>query len=228
MLVGFGASVTTATYSSERFDRLGDLVRTGHGRGAAGDLVWVLRRNGRLHGLDPTDGAVAIEGRVPRGASHMVAHDDALWVACGRNRRLVRVDPHTGRAGAAVELPQQVRCMSVTGNTLLAGCANKLSPRQGWLHTIDLSSQQVVATAELSGQPRAIAADRNAAWIACGRGIDRKGTIDRVDPGGGAATSWWTTSWTVGDLVLTGDTLLASMSLELATPLAADGFSGGN
>jgi len=198
----------------------------------AGDLIWVLRKNGRLYGLEPASGEVVVEGRLPRGASHMAAHDDALWVSCGRDRRVARFDPGRGQLSAEIQLDQPVRCLIAAGGNLLVGCARTLSRSQGWLHAIDCRAERVTATVPLPNQPRAIAVDGETAWVACGRWLDREGTIERVDMGSCKVTEWRATSWAVGSLALIDDILLASMSLELAVPFAggeiiAGGGGGG-
>lgn len=202
------------------------------GRGAtalatAEGLIWVLRESGRLLGLEPAGGTVAIEGRVPRGAGHMVAHGGALWVSCSRDRRLVRFDPLTGQSGTELAFPQPIRRLIVTEDALLAGCTRRLSPKRGWLHTVDTATQRITSTVELPGGPRAIACDAQTAWVACGTGVDRKGTIERIDRGSSARTTWRATDWAVGDLALLDGRLLAAMSLALAVPTTSGEFVGG-
>lgn len=190
-------------------------------------VIWVLRRNGRLYGLDPASGEVATERKVPRGASHMIAHDGMLWISCGRDRRLVCFDPGIGRIGAGIQLPQRIRCLALTEDALLVGCARSLSRGRGWLHTIDGPEQRVVSAAELPGRPRAIVAKDGMAWVACGSGLmGREGTIERVDLHSGKAIEWRATEWKVSDLALIDEELLASMHLEFMVP-ASDGGGGG-
>jgi hypothetical protein len=156
----------------------------------------------------------------------MVAHDDALWVSCGRDRRVARFDPERGQLSAEIQLDQRIRCLIAAGSTLLAGCARTVSFNKGWLHAIDCRTEQVVSTTDLPSQPRAIAVDGETAWVACGRWLYREGTIERVDLGSCQVTEWRATSWAVGGLALVDDVLLASMSLELAVPADAGNFVG--
>ncbi|MEX0972161.1 MAG: hypothetical protein WDZ46_02745 [Solirubrobacterales bacterium] len=201
------------------------------GRGAAdiavvSDIVWVLRRNGRLVGVERASGEIAAEGRVPRGAAHMIAHDDKLWISCRRGRTLALFDPQAGGTTAEVPLPRRIRCLAIAGDTLYAGCARHLSPSHGWLYAIDCRLRQVVAPAELPGQPRAIVAGGGEVWVACGKGLERKGKILRVEPGSGQASEWSTTDWTVGSLALSEGALLASMCLEVPVPVVGPHFGG--
>lgn len=133
------------------------------------------------------------------------------------NRQTKRRDP-ARQPGDAVD---------ATEDTLIVGCARTLSPGQGWLHTIDLPTRRIASTVELPSQPRAIAVDGRTAWVACGRGPVREGTIERVDLEDDRVTQWRETNWAISDLALLEDILLASMSLELAVPVASGEFVGG-
>ncbi len=160
-----------------------------------------------------------MEGEVPRGAGHMIVRSDKLWVSCDRDRRVACFDPEMGRTGAEIQLSQRITCLALTGSALLVGCARCLSPKRGWLHTVDYLSEEVVSTAELPGQPRAIVGEGETAWVACGSRFGREGTIERVNLGNGEAIVWRVTEWKVSDLALVDDELLAAMSLQLAVPM---------
>lgn len=181
----------------------------------AGETIWVLRRNGRLDGLDPASGEVAREGKVPRGASHMLARDGKLWVSCGRDRRVIRFDPETGRADAEIRFPQRIECLALAADGLLVGCGGILPLKRGRLHRIERPEQGIASTVELLGKPRGIAAEDGTAWVARSSGVGREGAIDRVDLGSGEVAEWRATEWRVSDLALVGEELLASMYLEL-------------
>jgi streptogramin lyase len=215
--------LSPAAQHAEGVARLG---RAATAIAVTGGMIWVLRRNGRLYGLDPASGEVAMEGKVPRGAGHMIAHDGMLWVSCARDRRVVCFDPGIGRIGAEIQLPQRIKCLALAGDALLVGCARSFSKR-GRLRTIDCADQRVVLTAGLPGQPRAIVGEDAMAWVACGSGLlGREGTIERVDLRRGEVIEWRATEWKVSDLALIDEGLLASMHLELAVP-ATDGGGGG-
>jgi streptogramin lyase len=194
----------------------------------AGDLIWALRRSGRLFGLEPASGEVAIEGKIPGGARHIVARSGALWASCDRGRRLVLFNPETGKCDGDVQLNQPVRCLAILGGALHAGCGRMRSPKRGWLHTIDCSTERLASTIELPGQPRAMVCGLDKVWVACGNGLSREGTIERIDIASGQTTTWRTTDWIVSSLALSDDTLFASMSLELAMPVfGGQGILGG-
>ncbi|HEU4906001.1 MAG TPA: hypothetical protein VFT19_07785 [Solirubrobacterales bacterium] len=201
------------------------------GRGAADiavveDMVWVLRRNGRLLGVERASGEIAAEGKVPRGAAHMTANGDVLWISCRRGRTLALFDPQAGRTTTEIPLPRRIRCLAIAGDTLYAGCARHRSPGRGWLYAIDSRLHQVISTAELPGQPRAITADGGEIWIACGKSLERESKILRVDAGSGQASEWWTTDWTVGSLAISDGVLLASMSIEVPVPVVGPHLGG--
>lgn len=203
------------TQQAEGVSRLG---RKATAIAVVGDLIWVLRKNGRLCGLEPVSGEVVAESKLPRGANHMVANDNALWVSCGRNRRVLRFNPERNELSAEIRLDQRIRCLVADDGMLLAGCARPFSRDEGWLHAIDCRTERVVSTARLPSQPRAIAADGKTAWVACGKGLDRDGTIERVDVDSGQSAEWRATDWAISSLALVDNVLLASMSLELAVP----------
>jgi hypothetical protein len=182
---------------------------------AAGGLVWILHRGGRLAGVEPANGETVAECRLPRPAMCMTGGDDGLWVACGGGRRLARVDLHGAVAAVQIELPQRATCLAPAGDRLLAGCRRILA-RWGSLLEIDRVEPRVVATTALQAAPRALAVqDPSTAWIACGRGRVREGTIEQVDLPSGAVTERWTTDWPVSDLALFDGTLLAAMSISV-------------
>lgn len=151
----------------------------------------------------------------------MVANDGKLWMSCNRDRRVVCLDPEVGQIRAEIRLPQRIRCLALAGGLLLVGCARSLPSNRGWLHTIDCRDQRIASTAELPGQPRAIAGDGKVAWVACGSGlgIGREGTIERVGLRGAEVIQWWVTEWRVSDLAVIDDELLALMSLDLWVPM---------
>lgn len=191
----------------------------------AGGLIWVLRRKGRLIALEPASGEIEMECRVPRFARDMASVEDELWISCGRGRRAVRVDPATATIAAEVPLAHRARCLAPGDGSLLVGCARAIPQRKGWLTLLDRERGEVVSTFELPSQPRAIVADGGTAWVACGLDWTREGTIERVDLDTGETVTWYSTDWAVSDVALSGDTLLAAVSLSAnapSGPLAGD------
>lgn len=203
----------------------------------AAGLIWVLHRSGRLTALEPATGTVEVESRVPRFARDMVAVEDELWISCGRGRRAVRVDPATAEVEVEVGLPPRARCLAPGGRTVLVGCARALPQRKGRLIVLDRERCEIAATFELASQPRAIVSDGSTAWVACGVDWTREGTIERVDLDTGETMTWYSTDWAISDLALSGDTLLAAVSLSANAPsgplagdfphMAGGGFGGG-
>lgn len=206
------------------------IARLGRGAtsvAAAGGLVWALRRNGRLDGLELASGEIMASTRVPGRAFHAAGSATALWVSCRGGRRLVRVDPRSGLVEAEIELPNRASCLAAGDDGVLVGSAPCFRSARGWLHTIDWQGRQVASTVELSSRPRAIAAADGAAWIACSGKWSREGVIERVDLEAGRAAPWVETGWAVSDLAVSGDVLLASMSLVTPVPVLGPGYYGG-
>lgn len=77
----------------------------------------------------------------------------------------------------------------------------------------------------LPSAPRAITADADNLWVACGRRGNRKSSIFRVDPKSGDTSPWAETDWTIYDLAIAEDDLIAVTGLTLAGPAA--GMAGG-
>lgn len=209
------------------------VARLGRGSKAlavAGGLVWIVRGNGRLDGVEPASGETAVEARVPGGVLHAAGGDTALWVSCHGGGRLARLDPRSGLVEAEIELPDRAQCLAAADSGVLVGGARRLRHRRGWLHAVGWQEGQIVSTVGLPSQPRAIAAGPDSIWVACGRGWSREGTIERVDLGAATATPWVETGWTVSDLAVSGDLLLAAMSLVPVVPIYdgdAVGVGGG-
>lgn len=203
----------------------------------AAGLVWVLHRSGRLTALEPATGTIEVESRVPRFARDMVTVEGRLWISCGRGRRVVSVDPATAEVGAEVALPPRARCLAPGDGSVLVGCARSLPLQRGRLIKLDSASSGIAATFELPSQPRAIVARGSVAWVACGLDWTREGSIERVDLDSGETTTWYETDWAISDLALSGDTLLAAVSLSANAPsgplagdfphMAGGGFGGG-
>lgn len=190
----------------------------------AGGLVWVLHRDGGLAGVEPPNGEIVVECKLPRPSRLMTGDDDGLWIACRSGGRLARVDPSDGLVAADIELPQRANCLALAGNRLFAGCRRALA-RRGSLLAIDCAEARVVATSALPTGPRAIVAQSSStAWVACGGRLAREGTIQQVDLPSETVTERWKTDWQVSDLDLSHGILLATMSIGLGGYLGDGDF----
>jgi hypothetical protein len=198
----------------------------------AGGLVWALRRNGELVAVEPAGGEGTRRGKVPRPASGMASDGDRLWIIGRRGREVLSVDATTGKVDGEAPLPHRARRVAAADGKLLVGLARASSRRHGCLGLVDSEAGQVTAMIDLPGRPRAIAADGDRAWVACGVGRAREGTIERVDLRSGAVLTWRATDWPVSDIAITQGALVAAMgisSLPAEASLVGHGmYTGGD
>jgi hypothetical protein len=79
------------------------------------------------------------------------------------------------------------------------------------------------AVHELPNAPRAIAAGRGHLWGACGRRGDKASTVVRLDPTSGEMAPWAETDFTIHDLALAGDELIAACRLRVSIDVGGGG-----
>lgn len=189
----------------------------------SGGSVWVLREKGRLVRVEPATGDVVLEAEVGRGAKCMAVAANALWVACWRGRKLARIDPGSGRIDEEVRLPHRAIRLAADDDRVWVACGRRRSPRRGWLYAIDADTGDLGPPVEMSGEPRALTAGRDAVWVASAPRRRREGVIERVDPSVGTAQAWLDTNWPVFDLTTVNRSLLATMSLRIGGPVDMGG-----
>jgi len=207
------------------------VARTGRG---ARDLtcdprsVWIIRRNGKLVGIDQATGETTVEAKVPRGARQILRTDYGLIALTAEGRRVSRVARDTGAVDAEVKLPARGIRTTVDRDALWVACGRRRSSSWGALVRVDLATMRVDAVHQAPTAPRAIAAGAEHVWVACGRRGDKKSAVIRMEPATGKLTPWIETDWTIYDLAIAGDELLAACGVTLAGPAAgiADGGGG--
>lgn len=216
-----------------RFDRGGEgegVARLGRGvRGLACDResVWVLRGSGELVGVDQATGETTVAAKLRRGGRQLLHADGALLALTGHGSRVCRIDPAGGQMKAEAELPRRGVRAALQDGTLWVACGRRLSSRWGALVPVDTKTMAVGEPRPLPNAPRALTATAGHLWVACGRRGEKKSGIVRVDVDSGDATPWAETDWTIYDLAIAGDHLLAATGLALAGPAAGMADGGG-
>jgi hypothetical protein len=199
-------------------------------RGLACDResVWVLHASGRLVGVDQATGETNMEAKIRRGGHQLLYADGALVALSADGSRVLRVAPDSGETEAEVRLAARGVRAVLDDGTVWVACGRRLASRWGTLVPIDLATMATGAPRELPNAPRAITAGAGHLWVACGRRGEKKSSVVRVEPGSGRVAPWAETEWTVYDLAVAGDQLLAATGLALAGPAAAmaDGAAG--
>jgi hypothetical protein len=205
------------------------VARTGRGgRDVVCDpeSAWVLHGNGGLVAIDQSTGEARVETKIPRGGRQILQYGDALIALTGNGRRVVRIAKE-GSVEDVAKLPARGLRATLDGNSLWVACGRLRSSRWGALVRVDLVTMQISAIYELSNAPRAITAGAGHVWVACGRRGDKKSAVVRVEPTSGETTPWAKTDWTIYDLAVAGDELLAACGVTLAGPAAGIGDGGG-
>ncbi len=193
------------------------------------ESIWILHANGGLVGVDQATAETTMEAKIRRGGRQLLNAGDALVALSGNGSRVCRVAPASGEIEAETSLPARGVRAALHAGTLWVACGRRLASRWGVLVPIDLATMAVGSPRELPSAPRAITADAEHLWVACGRRGETKSSIVRVEPGSGGVAPWAETDWTIYDLAVAGDHLLAATGLTLAGPavgMADGGFAG--
>jgi hypothetical protein len=192
-------------------------------RGLACDResVWTLHATGRLLEIDQATGETRTESKISRGGRQLVHADDVLLALTANGSRVCDVESGT-------KLPARGVRATLHGGALWVACGRRFAPRWGALVRLDPATMTADSPLELPSAPRAIAADADHLWVACGRRGEKESSIVRVDPGSGEVTPWAESEWTIYDLTVAGEQLLAAAGVALAGPAAgmADGAAG--
>lgn len=190
------------------------------------DSVWVLHAGGRLVGIDQATGETTMEAKIRRGARQLLHSGDALVALSASGSRVCRVAPDSGETEAEARLPARGIRASLHDGTLWVACGRRRASRWGALVPVDLTTMTAGSPRELPSAPRAITAAAEHLWVACGRRREKKSSIVRVEPGSGGIAPWAETDWTIYDLAVAGDQLVAATGLALAGPAAGMADSG--
>ena len=193
------------------------------------ESIWVLHAGGQLVGIDQATGETTMESKVRRGARQLLHSGEALVALSASGSRVCRLAPDSGRPEAEAKLPARGVRAALHDGTLWVACGRRRATRWGALVPVDLATMAAGSPRELPSAPRAITAGAEHLWVACGRRREKKSSIVRVEPGSGGIAPWAETDWTIYDLAVAGDQLVAATGLALAGPaagMADGGFAG--
>lgn len=202
------------------------IARTGHGaRDLACDerSAWVLQGDGDLAGFDQSTGEVTVETKIPRGTRQILVADDSLFAITGGGDRICRIETEGGTVEARGGLPADGTVATIHDGALWVACGRLRSTRWGALVRVDLASMAPTAVHELPNAPRAIAAGSDHLWVACGRRGDRASAIVRVEPTSGEIAPWAATDFTIHDLALAGDEVVAAIGTKVSIDVGGGG-----
>lgn len=206
------------------------MARTGKGaRGLTCDQesAWVLRRSGNLVAVDQATGETTLETKIRRGGRQILRSDDGLIALTGNGRRVCRLGSERGAVEAEIKLPARGVGGALHDGALWVACGRLRSGRWGALVRVDLATMRIDTVQELPNAPRAITAGDGHIWVACGQRGDRKSTVIRLEPNSGEMIPWAKSDWTVYDVAIAGDELLAGCGIALVGPAATIVDGGG-
>jgi hypothetical protein len=195
------------------------IARTGRG---ARDLVcddestWVLQRDGDLAAFDQSTGEVTVEAKIPRGARQLLLDDYGLVALTGGGDLVCGIEPEGGTVEARGKLPAEGTVATVHRGALWVACSRSRSTQWGALARVDLETMAAETTHELPNAPRAMVGGAGHLWVACGRRGDRATEIVRVHPTSGEITPWTRSEFTVHDLGMAGNQLVAASGTKLS------------
>lgn len=137
---------------------LGYGISDGAGAIASGTgSIWLLTDNGTVARLDPDTNAIVAELYVAAGATDLVFHDEAIWIASGSSRKVTKINAHTGLADKVVDVAGGPGRLAAGEGAIWSldadGGVSRIDPRDG----------RVVATIE-------VGAGAAGGWIAAGEG----------------------------------------------------------
>ncbi len=133
-------------------------ISSGAGAIATGTgSIWLLTDAGTVARIDPGTNAIVAEVYVAAGASDLVFHDDAIWVASGTGKRVTKINAHTNVVDKAIDVAAGPRRLAAGEGAIWSLNAD------GGVSRIDQGGSRVVATIE-------VGAGAAGGWIAAGEG----------------------------------------------------------
>ena len=96
--------------------------------------VWVLTSDGStLVGIDPETNRAAVEYALPARGSDVALSDDALWLPCRIDDRVLKLDPATGEVLLDLEVANPVTVETGDGEVWVGTAADtqRLDPDTG-------------------------------------------------------------------------------------------------
>jgi hypothetical protein len=169
---------------------------------------------------------VTVEAKIPRGARRLLVADGGLVALTGGGDHVCRIERENGTVVARGKLPAEGTVAAVHDDALWVACSRLRSTRWGALARVDLATMAPTEIHELPSAPRAMAAGAGHLWVACGRRGYREGVVVRVSPGSGEVALWAKNPFTVHDLAVAGDDLLAACGVKLSVDVGGGGGGG--
>lgn len=122
------------------------------------DRVWVLTSDGStLVGIDPATNEVATEFELPARCTDVTLGDDALWLPCKVDDRVLKVDPTTGEVLLDLALDNPVS-VAVDGDVWLGTATTTLQ--------LDPDSGEVLLEGDAGSAPDGgVALDADSVWV---------------------------------------------------------------
>ena len=121
--------------------------------------VWVLTGDGStLVGINPQTDEVDVEHALPARGGDVVVSDDALWLPCRIDDRVLKVDPETGEVLLDVEVANPVAVAAGGGEVWVGTAADT--------QRLDPGTGEVLATADAPAGPEgAVALGEDRVWV---------------------------------------------------------------
>jgi len=152
----------------------GVAMGSGAGAVAAGTgSVWLLTSAGTVVRIDPDTNGVVAELYVAGGATDLLFHDDAVWVASSGSRKVTKINAHTNVAETTVDIAGGPERLAAGEGAVWSLNAD------GGVSRIDPRDVRAIAAIE-------IGAGAGGGWIAAGEGsvwVSAPGApLVRIDP----------------------------------------------
>ncbi|MBF4770396.1 hypothetical protein ISU10_21685 [Nocardioides agariphilus] len=130
----------------------------GHLVGAFGH-VWVLTSDGSsLVGIDPETNEVDVQHDLPARGSDVAASEDALWLPCRIDDRVLKIDPASGEVLLDVEVANPVSVATGEGEVWVATASDT--------RRLDPTSGQILRTADApAGSEGGIVVGEDRVWV---------------------------------------------------------------
>ncbi len=121
--------------------------------------VWVLTGDGStLVGIDPETNKPAVEYALPARGADVALSDDALWLPCRIDDRVLKVDPATGEVLLDLEVANPVTVATGDGEVWVGTATD--------IQRLDPDTGEVLVTADAPAGPEGVLAlDEDTVWV---------------------------------------------------------------
>jgi hypothetical protein len=176
---------------------------------AGAEAAWVLAENGWLWRFHP-DGTSEGVARTGHGPRDLICDAESAWVLQG-DGDLVAFDQWTGDVTVEAKIPRGARQILIADGGLIA-----LTGGGDLVCRIEPKGGAIVARGKLPADGTVAAIHDGTLWVACGRRGDKESTAVRVESASGEMTAWAKTPWTIHDLALAGDEVVAACGMRIS------------